>query len=46
LHEREDISRAIDVVLDLKAAQASSKMPTVSDAGSRESNSDFKEKTL
>jgi hypothetical protein len=25
--EREDISRAIDVVLDLKAAQASSKMP-------------------
>jgi hypothetical protein len=26
--EREDISRAIDVVLNLKAAQASSKVPT------------------
>jgi hypothetical protein len=34
--EREDISRAIDVVLDLKAAQASSKMPVVSDAEATE----------
>jgi hypothetical protein len=36
LDEREDISRAIDVVLDLKAAQASSKMAIVSDAGTPE----------
>jgi hypothetical protein len=34
--ERGDISRAIDVVLDLKAAQASSKMRILSDAGTPE----------